>query len=91
MLLDSYTGRYKVKEGRVLTVSKIEDKRFAQPTGQGKLQLFPVSDAEFVLKEVNARITFVKGENGKADKLKLRMNGTDQELPGWSKGYCGLS
>lgn len=80
-VLDNYTGKYKFFQDRVLTVSKEKDKLFAQPTGQGKLQLFPVSDTEFVLKEINARITFIKDENGKVNKLKLHTNGTDSEFP----------
>jgi hypothetical protein len=34
-----------------------------------------------VIKELNAKISFVKDENGKVTKLKLNMNGMDSELP----------
>lgn len=79
-MLDKYTGNYKLKDNIVVTVSKENNKLFAQATGQGKLQMFPVSDTQFVLKDINARISF-KEENGKASKLILYMNGTDSELP----------
>jgi hypothetical protein len=64
----------------VVTISKENDRLFAQATGQGKLEMFPVSDTQFVLKEINARVTF-KEEAGKVNKLILNLNGTDSELP----------
>jgi len=80
-LLDGYTGKFKFINDMVVTISKEKDKLFAQPTGQLKLELFPVSDTEFVLKDIQARITFIKDANGKVNKFKLHMNGTDSELP----------
>jgi hypothetical protein len=64
-----------------VTISKENGRIFAQPTGQTKLEMFPVSNTDFVLKEINAKLSFVKGEDGKANKIKLRMNGADSELP----------
>ncbi len=80
-LLDGYTGRFKYVGDMVVTITKENNKLFAQATGQGKLEMFPVSDTEFVLREINARITFVKDDSGKVNKFKLRMNGSDTELP----------
>ncbi len=65
----------------IVTISKEKDKIFAQPTGQPKLEMFPVSETDFVLKEINAKLSFIKGENDKVNKIKLHMNGTDTELP----------
>ena len=79
-LLDRYTGKYKYINDMVVTISKENDRLFAQATGQGKLEMFPVSDTQFVLKEINARVTF-KDEGGKVNKLMLNLNGTDSELP----------
>ncbi|MCU7550096.1 serine hydrolase [Chitinophagaceae bacterium LB-8] len=81
VLLDQYTGKYKLNDQIVVTIIKENDKLFAQPTGQGKLEMFPVSNTEFVFKEINAKISFIKDENGKVNKAKLRMNGGDSELP----------
>jgi hypothetical protein len=80
-LLEPYTGKYKFSDNMVITITKEKDKLFAQATGQNKLEMFPVSNTEFVLKEVNARLTFIKDENGKVNKFKLRMNGSDREVP----------
>ena len=80
VLLDRYTGKYKYINDMVVTVSKENNRLFAQATGQGKLEMFPVSDTQFVLKDINAKITF-KEEGGKVNKLMLNLNGTDSELP----------
>jgi hypothetical protein len=80
-VLDDYVGNYKFVNNMVVTISKEKDQLFAQATGQGKLQMFPVSDTEFVLRDINAKITFPKEGNGKVKKLILHMNGTDNELP----------
>ena len=80
-ILDNYTGKYKFKDNIVVTVSKENNKLFAQPTDQPKLEMLPVSETDFVIKEINAKISFVKEESGKVNKIKLNMNGMDSELP----------
>ena len=44
--------------------------------------MIPISETDFVIKEINAKLSFVKGENGKVNKIRLNMNGMDSELPG---------
>lgn len=80
-ILDTYTGKYKFRENIDVIVSKENDKLFAQATGQPKLEMQPVSETDFVINEINAKISFVKEANGKANKFKLNMNGTELELP----------
>jgi len=41
----------------------------------------PQSETDFVILEINAKLTFIKGEDGKATKVKLDMNNTNTELP----------
>ncbi len=55
--------------------------RLPKATDQPKFEMLPVSETDFVPKELNARLSFIKEENGKVNKLKLHMNGTDSELP----------
>ncbi len=43
--------------------------------------MLPVSETDFVIKEINAKISFVKEVSGKVNKFKLNMNGMDSELP----------
>jgi hypothetical protein len=80
-VLDNYTGKYRLNSDIVVTILKENNKLFAHPTGQPKLEMSPVSDTDFVILEINAKLSFVKGEDGKAVKIKLNMNNTNNELP----------
>ena len=80
-VLDSYTGKYRLNNNIVVTLTKENNKLFAEPTDQPKVELLPLSETDFVIKELNAKISFVKDENGKVNKFKLNMNGMDSELP----------
>jgi CubicO group peptidase (beta-lactamase class C family) len=80
-LLDQYIGKYKMNDQLTVSIFKEKDRLFGQASGQGKIEMFPVSNTEFVFKEINGRVIFIKDENGKVNKFKLRMNGVDQELP----------
>jgi hypothetical protein len=51
-----------------MTITREGDHLFAQLTGQPKFEIFPKTEAEFFWKAVEARITFVKDENGKVIK-----------------------
>jgi len=80
-ILDNYIGKYKFDSTTVVTISKEKNKLFAQATNQPKLEMFPLSETDFIIKEINAKIIFVKEESGKVNKLKLNMNSVDRELP----------
>ena len=80
-ILANYTGKYKLNENIMVIVTRENNRLFAEPTGQPKVEMLPVSETDFVIKEINAKVSFVKDENGKVKKMKLNMNGTDSELP----------
>ncbi|MEO7802448.1 MAG: serine hydrolase [Ginsengibacter sp.] len=79
-ILDSYVGKYKLRENVVVTVTKENNDLYAQPTDQSKEKLEPVSDSAFIIKQLNAKVTFVK-ESGKVTKISLNMNGMNTDLP----------
>lgn len=68
---DAYVGDYQVTPALILTISKEGDKLFGQLTGQPKLAVEPVSDAQFTIPEVKANITFEKDSAGKVVGLLL--------------------
>lgn len=76
-IYDGYVGKYDVGNNIFISISKENNRIFAQGTNQPKFEIFPVSPHEFVLKEVNARITFVKNGQGSTEKLILNMQGQD--------------
>ncbi|MFC0772644.1 serine hydrolase [Terrimonas alba] len=80
-VLDNYTGKYRLNSNIVITIFKENNKLYAHPTGQSRLEMLPQSDTDFVILEINAKLSFVKGEDGKATKLNLNMNNTNSELP----------
>jgi len=80
-VLDRYTGKYKLRDNVIVVVTRENNKLFAEPTGQPKVEMLPVSETDFVIKEINAKVSFVKDEMGKVTKIKLNMNGTNTELP----------
>jgi CubicO group peptidase (beta-lactamase class C family) len=80
-IMDNYTGKYKLSDKIIVTILRENNKLFAWPTDQPKLEMLPVSETDFVIKEINAKISFVKDANGKVNKIKLNMNGMDSELP----------
>ncbi|HEV8082263.1 MAG TPA: serine hydrolase, partial [Chitinophagaceae bacterium] len=79
--LDIDIGKYQFKPDIVLTVSKENNKLYAQPAGQSKLELAPLSETDFIIMEINAKLSFVKDANGKVSKIKLNLNGVESELP----------
>ena len=81
VVFDNYIGKYKLNDNMTVTIFKENNKLFAQATGQLKLEMAPVSDTDFVILEINAKLSFVKGDDGKATKIKLNMNNTNSELP----------
>jgi CubicO group peptidase (beta-lactamase class C family) len=80
-IFDNYTGQYKLQDNLIVTVFREKNKLFAQPTGQAKVEMLPLSETDFVIKEINAKISFVKDQSGKATKFKLNMNNMVSELP----------
>ncbi|MFZ1730264.1 MAG: serine hydrolase [Bacteroidota bacterium] len=76
-ILDRYLGRYELKPGFDLTITREDTQLFAQATGQPKFELFPSSDNNFYLKVVNAQVTFVTEGAEPATSLILHQNGRD--------------
>mgnify|MGYP006299424429 CR=1 FL=1 len=74
-ILQSYTGEYELKPGFIFTISFNNGSLFCIPTDQPKLELLPVSESGFILKEVEAKISFVKNSNQKVEKLILNQGG----------------
>ena len=76
-VFDAYVGEYEIQPGFVLVVTKEGEKLMGQATGQGKLELEPVSETSFVVPDVKANITFIKDTSGKVTALNLKQGGAD--------------
>jgi len=79
-ILDRYVGKYELSPSFALTVTREDDRIFAQATGQPRFEIFAESETEFFLEVVDAQITFVVGAGGAAESLILHQGGRD--MPG---------
>ena len=79
-ILETYIGKYELKPGFILEVTKEGNQLKAQATGQPKFDVFPRTETEFYLKVVDAQIVFNKNEAGKVESLTLFQGG--QEMLG---------
>jgi hypothetical protein len=80
-LYKKYTGKYDYGNNFHITVTTENNKIFAQGTNQPKLEIFPVTEKEFIVMEANARILFVEGPDGKVNKINLDMGGQRKDAP----------
>jgi CubicO group peptidase (beta-lactamase class C family) len=80
---DAYVGQYELAPGFILSVTREGDRLITQATGQTKIEIFPISETEFFPTVVDARITFVRGADGKVDRLVLKQAG--REMTGTRK------
>ena len=78
-VLDRYAGFYAPYSGEFgfYTITRDETKLTMQITGQPPVDLYPVGEAEFSVKVVDAQITFIGGADSQAAELILRQSGVE--------------
>ncbi len=79
IIYGDYVGEYELAPNVIISITKENDKIYAQLTGQDKYEIFPKSEIEYFYKIVDADITFEKDEKGNVIKLTLHQNG--QNMP----------
>jgi hypothetical protein len=75
-----YSGRYQLNPNFIVAITSENDKLYAQATNQPRFEILPLSEKEFTLKEVNAKLIFVTDSNGKVSKFILDQGGLKQDL-----------
>jgi hypothetical protein len=76
-ILVAYVGEYELKPDFAITVTVEKDQLFLQATGQSRIAVFPSSETEFFLKEVEAQISFIKDAEERVNQLILHQGGAD--------------
>jgi CubicO group peptidase (beta-lactamase class C family) len=76
-VLARYVGVYSLQPGLALEITLSGDTLSIQPTGQAKLRLWPETETDFFLKEVDIQITFVRDAQGAVSELILHQAGQD--------------
>ena len=59
---DAHAGRYQMQPGMVLEVQRDGSRYFVQPTGQRRLEIFPLSETRFFARDIDAELSF-EGQN----------------------------
>lgn len=75
-----FEGTYELHPSFHIEVSVLEDRIFAQATGQPQFEIFAESENTFFLKVVEAKMTFNKNPDGTIKSLTLFQGG--QEIEG---------
>ncbi|MBC7828562.1 MAG: serine hydrolase [Chitinophagaceae bacterium] len=78
-ILRQYIGEYELAPNFILTVTFEEGQLMTQATGQAKVPIFAEKENFFFLKVVDAQLEFIKGVDGKMEKLILHQKG--QTIP----------
>lgn len=73
--LDRHVGKYELKPGFILAITREGAHLFLQATAQPKLQLFAETERDFFLKAVDAQVTFEAGTDGRTSGLILHQGG----------------
>ena len=74
---DAYVGRYELRPGLVMTMTRDDLHLYTQLTGQPRFEVFASGPREFFLKAVDAQLTFEVGADGRATAAILHQNGRD--------------
>jgi len=77
----AYVGIYQLKPNLALQITETNNRLFCQASGQDKFELHPVLETEFILREIDAKITFVRDGKGKVANLILHQKGRDFPAP----------
>ncbi len=76
-ILKDYTGEYELRPNLIFTITEENSNLYCQLTGQGRLMLHPESESVFFLKEVRAKISFIRDKNNLVEKLVLHQGGRE--------------
>lgn len=78
-MYDDYVGRYLLIDKNVLTISREENRLYAQITDRLKFEIYPETENKFFSKILNVRMTFFKNDSGKVIYLMLYQDDEDQQ------------
>lgn len=79
--LTRYVGTYQLAPTFAIEVTADGDALYGQPTGQQKFRLWPETERDFFIREVDAQVSFVGDSSGAVSALVLHQGGHDQTAP----------
>jgi CubicO group peptidase (beta-lactamase class C family) len=79
--LARYVGTYQLAPSFALEVTLADGALYVQATNQAKLRLWPETETDFFLKEVDAQLTFERDATGTTTAVVLHQGGQDGRGP----------
>jgi hypothetical protein len=76
-VLQSYVGKYEMRPGFNLSITREGNKLYGQATGQGKLDLFAEAQNKFFLKIAPIEIEFIKNDKGEVVTCRVYQGGVN--------------
>lgn len=80
-MLQSMTGRFRVDLDQVATVSVAGDHLKVDITGEPSIEIFPIADDEFIRRDRDGKLCFVRGTEPGRDGFRISVAGGDVILP----------
>jgi CubicO group peptidase (beta-lactamase class C family) len=80
-LLKTYCGQYELQPDVIVSISLEDNALYAEAPGLSKILLYQASATDFTVKGMNARLSFLKNDDGKVDKMKVFLNGQETLAP----------
>ena len=77
-VFDGYVGRYQLMPNVVVKVTREGNHLFSQLAAQPKSEIFPETEKDYFMKDVDAQISFATDSQGRATELILHQNGQDR-------------
>lgn len=79
--LATYVGDFELQPGFIISVSLKDDALVAMATGQQEVGLSPLSQTEFKVEGVDAKIEFIPNNGQNVEMIKLHQGGQIMEAP----------
>lgn len=79
--LSTYIGEFELQPGFIITIMEENGDMSAKATGQGTLPLSAISQTEFAVKGIEAKIEFIPNDGEKIKGIKLHQGGQIMDAP----------
>lgn len=78
-VLSRYVGKYQLNAAMTLDVTTKDGALYVQPTNQPTFRLWPESETDFFLKDIDAQVTFERDGQGTVTGLVLHQGGQNMQ------------
>ncbi len=87
-VLQDYVGTYTLPAGQIFTLKVENDRLMVKLSGQDFYPVFPESKDKFFYRVVEAKLSFMRDDQGKVNRLILHQGGLDQTAKKRAEAYA---